>query len=99
MNEILINGLAMIGAVTCLTWLTKGIKGRMAKLETQPDAATGPAQACVTVIPVNNDIAVIAAAVYALLGAARIVHIEDPNFGHRWAADGRWMHQNSHRPH
>ena len=42
-------------------------------------------------------VAAIAAAV-ATYGY-RVVHIADTGSGHAWAAEGRWMHQTSHRPH
>lgn len=42
------------------------------------------------------DIAVIAAAVYAMLGAHRIVHIEAPDRGRVWTAAARASHHASH---
>ena len=42
-------------------------------------------------------IAAIAAAVAAC--GYRVVHIADAASGHAWAAEGRWIHQTSHRPH
>jgi hypothetical protein len=99
MNDMLINGLATIGAIACLTWLAKGIKSLTAASQPEPEAPSNPAQTLVASNPVNADIAVIAAAVTAMLGAARIVRIAEAGLGHRWAADGRWMHQNSHSPH
>ena len=44
----------------------------------------------------KDDIAVIAAAVYAMLGAHRIVHLEAESQGQAWAVEGRWMQQTSH---
>jgi hypothetical protein len=44
----------------------------------------------------HEDIAVIAAAVYATLGAQRIVHIEDVSRGRAWTASGRAAHYASH---
>jgi hypothetical protein len=61
-------------------------------------APAGPAPTAAPAIA-SDDIAVIAAAVYAMLDTHRIVHIEDTNRGVIWTAEGRWMHQTSHTPH
>lgn len=42
------------------------------------------------------DIPAIAAAVYAVLGAHRIVHIESRGHGVGWTAEGRLTHHTSH---
>ena len=44
----------------------------------------------------EDDIVVIAAAVYAQLGAHRIVRIEEESQAQTWAVEGRWMQQTSH---
>ena len=44
-------------------------------------------------------VAAIAAAVGAIGGAHKIVHISVAGAASVWAAEGRWMHQTSHRPH
>jgi hypothetical protein len=46
--------------------------------------------------PAHDDIVVIAAAVYAMTGAQRIVHIEDLSRGRTWTASGRAAHYASH---
>lgn len=102
MNAV-INGLAVIGAITCVVWLVRGFKAWTAKSQSQPDTDVIPAQATTTANLANDDnehIPVIAAAVYAMLGSAcRIVEIDDGGRSLHWAAEGRWMHQTSHRPH
>ena len=45
-----------------------------------------------------DDIAVIAAAVYAMLGAQRIVHIEDVHRGQVWTASARASQYASRKP-
>jgi hypothetical protein len=45
-------------------------------------------------VPAHH-VAVIAAAVAAY--GYRVVHIADAGTGHAWAAEGRWLHQTSHR--
>ncbi len=57
-------------------------------------AAPGPA-----VDHAQDDIAAIAAAVYALVGAHRIVRIQEAvEHGRAWTAEGRILHQTSHQP-
>jgi hypothetical protein len=124
MNEAIINGLAVIGAVSCVIWLVKGIKSLIAKAqETSPEIAAAPVLpssgdlAAITAViyaivgphriveieamePANDDIAAISAAIHVMMGTPhRIVHIENTNRAQAWVADGRWMHQTSHRPH
>jgi hypothetical protein len=53
--------------------------------------------------PPSEHVAAIAAAVYAVLGVHRIVHIEERDRGRVWTAEGRMAHHASHnvphRPH
>jgi len=56
--------------------------------------AVAPAEA-VTAIPAEH-VAAIAAAVHAIIGEHHIVHIEDPNRGAVWVAEGRHAHHTSH---
>jgi hypothetical protein len=68
-------------------------------LKTPAASATptpAPAQPAPDTGPPPEDIVVIAAAVQAMLGAHRIVHIETSNAAQVWAVEGRWMHQTSH---
>ena len=44
----------------------------------------------------GDHVAAIAAAIYAVLGAHRIVHIEDRGRGFAWTAEGRAAHHASH---
>ena len=44
----------------------------------------------------NQDIAAIAAAIYEMIGAHRIVHIQDGRTTGSWTLEGRWMHRSSH---
>ena len=48
-------------------------------------------------IPASH-VAAITAAVYAVLGAHRIVHIESGPPGTIWTTEGRLIHQTSHTP-
>lgn len=44
-------------------------------------------------------VAAIAATVAAILDGHRVVLIEDTASGAHWSAEGRWLHQTSHRLH
>jgi hypothetical protein len=46
--------------------------------------------------PLQDDIVVIAAAVYAMLGPHRIVHIDSGERGRLWTAAARASHHSSH---
>jgi len=114
-QESLINGLAAIGALAVLyvifrllatiaEWVQRDAiehdradaqKGKPAKKAT-PQPATQLQEEDVA----ENDIAVIAAAVQAVIGNNHhVVHIQDTHSGQSWSAEGRWMHQTSHHPH
>ena len=65
----------------------------------QPTQAA-PERAASTAGPPEEHVAAIAAAVYAFLGAHRIVHIEERSRNRAWAAEGRTAHHVSHNvPH
>ena len=112
-QETLINGLAVIGALTLAYWAFRLLAAIAAWAQSTPEvaapashhsAAAKPATPAPLPAPAGDDltthdIVVIAAAVNAMLDHHRIVHIEDPNSGHAWSAEGRWMHQTSHRTH
>lgn len=63
-------------------------------------AAPAPRAAPAPVVdPAADDIAAIAAAVYAMMGAHRIVRIQEgADVGRAWTAEGRLVHQTSHQP-
>jgi hypothetical protein len=114
-QESLINGLAAIGALAVLyvifrllatiaEWVQRDAiehdradaqKGKPAR-KAAPQAAPQLQEEDVA----ENDIAVIAAAVQAMIGTNHhVVHIQDTHGGQSWSAEGRWMHQTSHHPH
>jgi hypothetical protein len=88
-----------------LSWVERSEIARQkaeAKEEAQRKQAASRAAAPVARVPAPDGvpadhIVAIAAAVAAY--GFRVVHIEDAATGHAWAAEGRWMHQTSHRPH
>ena len=76
--------------------LSKGILAVSGWLQHRSDEAVVTAAAPVGTPP-HDDIAVIAAAVYAMTGAQRIVHIKDVSRGRTWTASGRAAHYASHQ--
>ncbi|HKM65029.1 MAG TPA: hypothetical protein VJY39_21325 [Acidisphaera sp.] len=82
--------------------ITVAIQARRARHDA-PAAPANPALArsspLATLAPgAGDDIVVIAAAAYAIVGRHRIVHIEAADQNQTWAIEGRWLHQTSHRP-
>ena len=114
-QESLINGLAAIGALAVLYVIFRLLAliaewvQRDAIEHDRADALKGKPvqQAAPQTAPLaqeedvaENDIAVIAAAVQAMMGNNHhVVHIQDTHSGQSWSAEGRWMHQTSHHPH
>ncbi len=72
MKDIVINGLAVIGAVSCLNWMFKFVRDWTARGGTAPDSTADS----IPESPADEDIAAIAAAVYAILGPHRIVDVK-----------------------
>ncbi len=112
MNDTMINGLAMIGAATCLYGLFRLLSAAARRLRT-PEKTAGTPEAAPSSVPdsaglrtpapedmAKDDIVAIAAAVTMMMSSGyRIVHIDDMRNGITWTAEGRWMHQTSHNPH
>ncbi len=69
--------------------LSLGMVRKPASVEQTPSTAA-------PVDETEDDIAVIAAAVYAAMGGHRIVHIESKDRGFSWKAEGRALHHASH---
>ena len=67
------------------------------------DSAKTPAKPAPAALPViagvpGEHLAVITAAVAAMMGAHRIVHIATPDRGYSWTAEARTVHHTSHAP-
>jgi len=97
---VIVLALAVRNLVRFLTWIERS---EIARQQAEADAerkrksdlsrsVAGDASG----VPAEH-VAAIAAAV-ATYGY-RVVHIADTGSGHAWAAEGRWMHQTSHRLH
>ncbi len=65
-------------------------------------AAAAATSVSVSVTPARDEtaahVAAVAAAVYAVIGAHRLVHIGEASRGSVWATLGRSQHQTSHAP-
>jgi hypothetical protein len=101
-GAVLTNWLAIVGVLSLMYWGVRIVIALRPRRKTA-DAANAPAPARLPATPVHSagfdqDIVVIAAAVHAMMGAHRIVRLESTQTGQTWAAEGRWMHQTSHRP-
>src|SRR5580700_7806949 len=100
----LTNWLAILGVLSLMYWGFRIVTALMARTKPVPGApAVVAAPAAVAGLSVaaaeaslNDDIAVIAAAVYAMVGAHRIVHLQAERQSGVWAIEGRWMQQTSH---
>ena len=91
---LLMYGLAILLSLL-IAVLSKGILALSGWWQRRPTEAVETATAPVGT-PAHDDIAVIAAAVYAMTGTQRIVHIEDVSRGRTWTASGRAAHYASH---
>ena len=102
------NWLAIIGVISLIYWGWRicaaflgrgpgnGGPGKESAAAVSTLAAAGGADALAAVAAPESDIAIIAAAVYAMLGSHRIVHLEAESQGQAWIVEGRWMQQTSH---
>jgi hypothetical protein len=102
MGNVIFQSLWMYGLAIVISLLIavliRGVVVSLAGIKLQA-AAPQPAPQAVTTADVSQaHIAAITAAVYAILGAHRIVHIEDMERRTGWTTGGRIMHQTSHHP-
>jgi hypothetical protein len=97
------NWLAIIGVISLIYWgwrICAAFLGRSSGKECAAavsDAAAAGGVAAPAAAAPEDDIVVIAAAVHAVLGARRIVHLDEESPAQAWALEGRWMQQTSHK--
>jgi threonine/homoserine/homoserine lactone efflux protein len=103
-SPILTNWLAIVGIISLIYWgwrIVAALQHQIRKSRPADPDLAAPVVAG-SFVPASDgfpeDIVVIAAAVHAMMGAHRIVHLESTRTGQTWAAEGRWLHQTSHRP-
>jgi hypothetical protein len=100
------NWLAIVGVVSLIYWAWRVFdvfQHRTGSAKPTPKATAGvlpiaPGLGAAGLVSPLEDIAVIAAAVAAMMGAHRIVHLQAVGASQNWAAEGRWMNQTSHNP-
>ena len=104
LNDPIGNWLAIIGVISLIYW---GVRvcaaflgrraGKQSAAPVSPPAQSGGLDALAAAPSPEDDIVAIAAAVYALTGAHRIVRLEPESQAQAWAIEGRWMQQTSHK--
>lgn len=106
--DLVIDGLAVIGAGTCAYVALKALFTFLAWVErSEIERQKRESEGGLPQLPQRRDpaedddippeyVAAIAAAV-AMLGGHRVVFIQDSAGGQSWSHEGRWMHQTSHR--
>ncbi|NJN46288.1 MAG: hypothetical protein HC808_07220 [Candidatus Competibacteraceae bacterium] len=99
MGELVLQSFAFYGLAIVISLLVavliRGIVAVLALTGAKPTPSPVAAPTQPAVVP-DNDIAAIAAAVYAVMGAHRVVHIERGRRGIVWTAEGRATHHISH---
>jgi hypothetical protein len=103
-GTVLTNWLAILGLISLLYWAWRIVTAFHQRGSGDRKAAVPPAAGVHVLVPAqpeqsappNEDIAVIAAAVHAMLGTHRIVLLEPVRSGKAWEIEGRWAQQTSH---
>ena len=101
--DIMMQSFAIYGLAIVISFIVavviKGIVATLTRKEAvaKPAAAAAAAPASAAVDQRHLDIAAISAAVYAVLGAHRIVRVEDARRQRVWGLEGRMIHQTSHQ--
>jgi hypothetical protein len=99
MGELFLRSFAFYGLAIVISLLVavliRGIVAVLALTRKEVDTPAPAVAVTPSTVP-GDDIAAIAAAVYAVLGAHRIVHIERGRRGLVWTAEGRVSHHISH---
>ena len=98
MNESLLLALKVYGLAIVISMLVaimiRVIVASLSAARRQPQAVAPNPEVSVNVAA--DHIAAIAAALYAVIGAHRIVHIGDRGRGYAWTSEGRAAHHASH---
>jgi hypothetical protein len=95
---VLTNWLANIGVVSLIYWGWRIVRAASRRLRSDPDKKPNPQlQPAIADAPAD-DVVAIAAAVHAVIGAHRIIHLQPVAASANWTTEGRWMLQTSHKP-
>lgn len=76
--------------------VVRGVVSALSVLEKKTDAPASPAISIIVSKSNDDHIVAISAAVWAMIGPHRIVHIESTGRGQIWTAEGRFAHHASH---
>lgn len=99
MSEVIMKTLWMYGLAIVISLavavVIKLIVVVLGALERKPEAAPKPAPAAPAFSLLGDHVAAISAAVYSVLGAHRIIRIEEQRHA-GWVVEGRMAHHTSH---
>jgi hypothetical protein len=106
-GAVLTNWLAIVGVISLMYWAWRIVAAFQHRVGGDRKPMGEPAASAPVVVPAqpgqltppDEDIAVIAAAIYAMRGTHHIVHLEAVRSGNAWEIAGRWAQQTSHTPH
>nr|VFJ43406.1 MAG: hypothetical protein BECKDK2373B_GA0170837_100557 [Candidatus Kentron sp. DK]VFJ58704.1 MAG: hypothetical protein BECKDK2373C_GA0170839_106713 [Candidatus Kentron sp. DK] len=93
--SIQVYGLAIVISMLVAVMI-RGVVGVLSVLEKKTEAASVPAGPIASASGDDGHIAAITAAVWAMSGHFRIVHIEPGGRGQVWTTEGRLAHHASH---
>lgn len=97
-QSVLTNWLANIGVISLIYWGWCIVRAGARRFRSDPDKKpSSQIQPAMADAPAH-DIVAIAAAVHAVMGAHRIIHLQPVAADTNWAAEGRWLLQTSHKP-
>ena len=92
--------MAVVAMLTAV--MVQGIVIALERMQHRRRAGVAPTPVSISVAPAVDEtlahVAAVAAAVYAVLGAHRLVHIGEAMRGPAWTATGRLAHHASHMP-
>jgi hypothetical protein len=105
-GAVLTNWLAIVGVISLMYWAWRIVAAFQHRGGGDRKPVDAPVASAPVVVPAqpgqltppDEDIAVIAAAVYAMLGTHRVVRLEAVLSGRAWEIEGRWAQQTSHTP-
>jgi hypothetical protein len=95
----LITIVVALGTAGLIALLVKGLHSRRVTVLPAVPTAAAPVTEAVDEAEIKRRVAVVAAAVAAVAGQTRIVHIDEAAIPGLWRTTGRAMHHRSHVPH
>jgi hypothetical protein len=104
MSAVLLKTLWVIGITVAVSLLVALMVRMLVAITARLERAAGSVLPEARVCPVDlgipdEDVAAVFAAVYAVIGPHRVVHIGPGGYGRSWITEGRVAHHASHTPH